>query len=167
MPLFWEAFKAKKLGVECHWSDVQLITFVKSIPGAVFTKQLLQILSFVRNFFSLFFRCVLLGKSSFLCKLGQIGLFGIHSGRIKSWSSPKTCEITVNVRKPDVRFSAFSKVVQFPNVRISNVRFRTGSYRPKLVPIVRIDQNRFQTGFRRFNCPNVRNPDNIVRLSDV
>ena len=97
----------------------------------------------------------------------------------------------------DVRISALSKSVQFSNVRFSDVRLKSGRFRPVIGrPVLfnlslRLSDVRFQfhstgrliaeTGskpvWNRFwsirtigtgSKPDlVRNPDNIVRISDV
>ena len=42
----------------------------------------------------------------------------------------KNAESTVDVQNPDVWISAFSKSVRFSNVRISDVRLKSGQYCP-------------------------------------
>ena len=73
---------------------------------------------------------------------------------------------TVNVRKPDVRFSAFSDLVRFPNVRFSDVRLKTGRLYPvfgRPVPMYII----LQTGrYRRYRTGRPIT-GRYIRFSDV
>ena len=88
---------------------------------------------------------------------------------------------TVERRKPDVRFGKPDKIlsgfrrVRFSEVRLSNVRAIESSESTKTGS--KLVLNRFRTGFGQFGRyirisnaqidSGIRNPDNIVRLSDV
>ena len=74
---------------------------------------------------------------------------------------------TVDVRNPDVRISAFWKHVRFPNRPVIERCMITGHKCPVIERPVhsRLQCPDFECP--NLNQPNVRNPDIIVRISDI